>query len=153
MQEVRVNKTVGAGLVFIAFAIAFAFGALQLDLGTLSQLGPGYFPFAMAMLLLILGVVSLVEGLRKPDVSTVTIPWRPIIMIVVALLFFGSTIRGLGLMPTLFLTIFAAAMADKRNTLLSATCLSAVMSVFSWLVFKVGLGAVVPTFGPWLVSY
>ena len=42
-------------------------------------------------------------------------PWRGAVLILGALVFFGATIRGLGLVPALFGTAFLSALASRRN--------------------------------------
>ena len=50
------GKDLSAGAIFIAIAAFFLSSAwLNLEIGTSFRMGPGYFPVALAVLLLVLG--------------------------------------------------------------------------------------------------
>ena len=78
------------------------------------------------------------------------LPWRATVLILAALVFFGATMRGLGMAPALFVTAFLAALASRRNGPLAATVMAAALTLFCVLIFGVGLGVPVPLLGPWL---
>ncbi len=153
MKTVRLNKAAMTGALLIVVAASFVLGALQLKLGTAQKMGPGYFPLVLGCGLAMLGLGILVSGLRRPQMGNIVIPTRAILCIGAGILFFATTVRGLGLGPSMLGAVFIVAMADRRNTVLSAFLTGLFMAVFSWLVFKVGLGIVLPLFGPWVGGY
>jgi hypothetical protein len=144
----RANALCGA--IFIAFGAYFALNALSLDLGTAFRMGPGFFPLALAAVLILLGVVIFVQALRVHGEAVGPIAWRGMLLILPAPIFFGLTIRGLGFVPALFVTAFIACFASMRMSLLWALLLSAAVTGFSTLVFIEGLGLPFMLFGPWL---
>ena len=152
MQRPRSHKDILSGLIFIGIGLAFGIAASGYQLGTAFRMGPGYFPVVLAGAMVLLGVAIVAKGLLTavPDDPPAPIPWRGILLLVGAILFFGATIRGLGLVPALFFTVFASAMASRRNTLPSALLLAAGMTAFCVLIFSYGLGVTIPLFGPWL---
>jgi hypothetical protein len=115
-------------------------------------MGPGYFPLVLAVVLAALGVAIVVKGLlaAASDGDLGLIPWRGLVLLTAALVFFGATVRGLGLASALFVTAFAAAMASRLNSLAAAALLAAALTLFCVLIFSVGLGVPVPLIGPWL---
>ena len=144
----RANALCGA--IFIAFGAYFALNALSLDLGTAFRMGPGFFPLALAAVLILLGAVIFVQALRVHGEAVGPIAWRGMALILPAPVFFGLTIRGLGFVPALFVTAFIACFASMRMSLLWALLLSAAVTAFSTLVFIEGLGLPFMLFGPWL---
>ena len=71
-------------------------------------------------------------------------------MILGAIIFFGATIRGLGFVPVVLITAFAAALSGRQNSPLFATILAVALAVLCTLIFVIGLRFAVPMIGPWL---
>jgi hypothetical protein len=144
-------KDLLAGGVFIAFGLAFAVGALGYNVGTPLRMGPGYFPLSLGIVLLVLGGVIVVKGFVAGEGEAVGgLAWRPIIFIVAAFIFFGVTVRGLGIVPALFVTTLVASLARERTNPLVALITAISLTVASVLVFIVALQLRVPLWGTWL---
>jgi hypothetical protein len=144
-------KDLLAGLVFVAFGLAFAIGARNYGMGSALRMGPGYVPVALGGALVLLGVVIGVKGVLTGNREALgPIPWRGLILLLAALLFFGFTVRGLGLAPALFVTSFLSALASQRTGLATALVLAAALTLFCCLIFVGGLGLPLPLRGPWL---
>ena len=77
-------------------------------------------------------------------------PWRALALVVGATLFFGLTLRGLGLPPVLLVVVFATAWASRYASLKASTALALGIAVFCSGLFIKGLGLPLPLFGPWL---
>lgn len=148
--EKQSRHGVFAGGIFIAIAGLFAIQGLRYDFGTLLQMGPGFFPVVLALVLAALGVSVVVSGLRSsPEPIDGPVPWRSIVLICLSLAIFAWGARLLGLVPVVLVCTFLAAMASRRNSVASAAAMSLVLAVLCWLVFKVGLAVTLPTFGTW----
>jgi hypothetical protein len=65
-------------------------------------------------------------------------------------IFFGLTVRGLGFVPSIFLTTLVAAMASFKMKVWPAVLLAIGVTVFCTLVFSYALGLPFRRFGPWL---
>jgi hypothetical protein len=146
------RKDVLAGLAFIAFGLAFGAASLGYQLGTALRMGPGYFPLVLAGLLVLLGVVIVAQaGAAGADRTPIgRVPWRGLALLVGALVFFGLTVRGLGLAPSLFLTALASALASRRTGPIGAVLIAAVLTLLCVAIFSWGLGVPLPLLGPWL---
>jgi Tripartite tricarboxylate transporter TctB family len=144
-------KDLLAGAFFILFGLAFVIGALGYTVGTPLRMGPGYFPLALGIALLVLGGVIAVKGFVAGEGEPVGgIALRPVILIVAAFLFFGIAVRGLGVVPTLFVTVLVAALARERTGPLGALLTAIGLTVASVLIFIVALQLRVPLWGTWL---
>jgi hypothetical protein len=116
-------------------------------------MGPGYFPLVLGGILVLLGL--LVMGKRFVSGSDAeerlgSVPWRGLVLIVVAVLFFGLTVRGLGLVPATAVTALLTALASSRTGILAAVAIAAGLTVLCVLIFVLALQLRLPLFGPWL---
>lgn len=145
----RVNKKdLGAALVFALIAGFFAIDSVRtLRIGSTLQMGPGYFPLALSIVLFAIVVVILIRAFRVEDVSFGTWPWRAIFLIILGPILFSVSIRGLGLVPSAFLVALITSFASRRMTPLFAIVLAASISLFCWAVFVWGIGLPMPVFG------
>lgn len=140
-----------AGLAFMAFGLAFAIASLGYDLGTALRMGPGYFPLALGCVLALLGLVIAAKGLTDGGREVMhRVPWRALLLLLGAPVFFGLTIKGLGLGPTLFVTVMMSALASREMTIGTAMLLALLLTVFCVAIFVYGLSVSVPVIGPWL---
>lgn len=149
-SEKRSRHDLFAGGIFIAIAALFAVQGLRYDFGSLLQMGPGFFPVVLAAALAALGISVAVSGLRNPPGAIEgPVAWRAILLICLSLAIFAWGARPLGLVPVVLLCTFLAAMASRRNSIVSAAIMSGVLAALCYLIFKLGLGVTIPTFGPW----
>jgi putative tricarboxylic transport membrane protein len=142
-----------AGLIFVAFGLAFAITSLSYELGTPLRMGPGYFPLALGGILVLLGLLIMVKGFiagSGAEERLGSFPWRALLLIVLAVLFFGLTVRGLGLVPATAVTALLTALASSRTSVLAAMAIAAGLTVLCVLIFVLALQVRLPLFGPWL---
>jgi hypothetical protein len=145
-------KDLIAGLIFIGFGLAFGYTSTTYDLGTALRMGPGYFPLVLAGILVVLGVAILVQSFFDgPDETTMErVPWLGLVLIMGALVFFGLTVRGLGIAPALFVTTFMSAFASQKTGLVGALVIAVLLVIICMLIFVIGLGLPLQMVGPWL---
>ncbi len=147
----RIGKDVFAGAIFIAFGLAFAIASSGYSRGTALRMGPGYFPLALGGLFVLLGVLTVVKGFVAPDEGEVgRVPWRSVALLVAAIVFFGFAVRGLGLLPTLFLTAFLAALAGFSVGVVKAAVTAVGLTVLCYLIFVLALQLRLPLLGTWI---
>ena len=147
----RALKDVLAGALFIVLGLGFAIGALSYNIGTPLRMGPGYVPLSLGLLLAGLGVAVIVKGFIAGEGDKVGgVEWRAVALITAALLFFGLTVRGLGVAGALFGATLLAALARSRTPPLVALVIAAGLTVLSIVIFIVLLQLRLPLTGPWL---
>lgn len=139
-----------AGLLFIFFGALFGLQSLGLEMGTTLRMGPGYFPAVLSVVLLGLGVAIVVSAFGNVGEDIGNYAWRGMVFILAAPVFFGLTVRGLGFVPSIFLTTLIAALAGLKMKPLYALALAVGVTIFCTLVFSVALGLPFRRFGPWL---
>jgi Tripartite tricarboxylate transporter TctB family len=150
---VRINKVdVSAGAVFALFGTYFVTGsATQLPIGTASEMGPGFFPLLLGFLLIALGGLIGIRAIGQPLVHFGIINWRSLILVSLAPILFGLTIRGLGLGPATAISVLTASLASRRMSVTFAIILTVCLTLFCILTFSIGLGLPLPIFGHWIV--
>lgn len=144
-------KDLLAGLVFVAFGVAFAVGATSYDIGTALRMGPGYFPLALGGILALLGVAVVVKGLVAGEEGVIgAIPWKAVVLLTAAVVIFGLTVRGLGLVPALLVTTVLSGFAGDRPGILLPLAIAAGLTILSILIFIVALQLPLRLVGPWI---
>ena len=109
--------------------------------------GPGYFPFGLGVILAVLGLVILCGALTKEgksDEPIGAIPWRPLVGIVGALVFFGYFLPRLGFLISFpaMIAITSAGGAEFRWQ--EALANAFLLTVLSYAIFIRGLELNIP---------
>jgi len=150
--HIRNRKDVAAGLLFVAIGLATAVVASEYPLGTMRSIGPGYFPIMIGVLLALLGVGVAYQGLSFSAMDPAGEPAaagaeeddgiavRPLIMITLAVIAFGVTVRPLGLAVATVALVTVASLAGREYRLLNIVWLSAALIALSWITFIYLLG-------------
>ena len=147
----RALKDVLAGAVFIMLGLVFAIGALDYNIGTPLRMGPGYMPLALGILVIALGVGVVIKGFVAGQGEAIGgVDWRAVALIVAALLFFGLTVRGLGVAGALLGTTLLGSLARSRTPLHEVLLISVGLTVLSVVLFIYVLQLRLPLTGPWL---
>lgn len=140
----------GGGLMFFVGAAAIYEG-FDYQVGSLTHMGPGYFPVAVGTVLAVMGMLIALGARRQPSTSSaagVRRPpeWRGWICIIVANLAFVVLGRYGGLIPATFAVTFISALGDRKNSFRSAFLLALAMVVVSAIVFSWALQLQLPLF-------
>jgi uncharacterized integral membrane protein len=144
-------KDILSGAIFIAFGLAFAVGSLAYDIGSPVNMGPGYVPLALGVVLVGLGGLVIVKGFLAGEGEPIGhVDWRAVILITASLLFFGITVRGLGVVGALFGTTLIATLARSATGFREALIIAAALTAVSVLIFIVALQLRLPLIGPWI---
>ncbi|MEP9379297.1 tripartite tricarboxylate transporter TctB family protein [Aquabacter sp. CN5-332] len=140
-----------AGLLFIAIGVAFGYGAWGYKMGTALQMGPGYFPFLLSMVLVGLGALAALQGFLEAGIEDLQlVPWSSGLLLLSSVVFFGLTIRGLGMLITLPITVLLAALAGRQTGIGRAVVIAAGLTVLCLAVFTYGLDVPIPLLGRWV---
>ena len=147
----RALKDILAGSVFVAFGLFFAVVSTTYEVGSPLNMGPGYFPLVLGGILVLLGIVVVGKGFVAGEGDTIgTVPWRSAALIVAAVIFFGVTVRGLGLIPALFVATLLSAFAGHRIGVIPAVVIAGGLTILCVLIFVVALQLRVELIGPWI---
>lgn len=140
------TRNFAAGLLYIVFGAGVAIGSLGLDLGVPRDMGPGFFPFAIASALVVTGLVVAASAIHRNAPVTGLGEWnlRPILVVCFAVVVFGILLKPAGVaisVPVLIaITTFATPTRSLRQYLLSV----AILLPLAWLLFIAMLGLPIP---------
>src|SRR5512133_3393077 len=90
-------RDVLAGLLYIAFGGLMFGGALRYRVGTVGDMGPGYFPRVLALMVILLGLVSLVRGFLVRGESIEGVAWKSLALVLGSCALFGFLLERAGL--------------------------------------------------------
>jgi hypothetical protein len=145
------RKDLAAGAVFTGFGLAFALTSLTYDIGTPLSMGPGFFPLVLGGILVVLGVAIAITGFVAGEGGELgTVPWKALVLLLAAIVFFGFTVRDLGLVPALFVSVLLAAFAGRGIRVVPALVIAASLTALSVVIFVVALQLRLALIGPWL---
>lgn len=143
------GRDIAAGLMFVVIGAVFLLDTyLNLDIGKASQMGPGYFPMALSIFLIVLGVVVGSASLGSTVQIPFPIPWRALFFVSVGPLFYALTVKPLGFVVAVFVMVFLCALGNRAVRLTQATLLAAGLTLIATLIFKIGLNLPFELIGP-----
>ena len=149
------KKDYYGGALMVLVGLSAFHAAQSYHIGSLSQMGPGFFPAAIGVLMAVMGVLIAISARgAKPAGKGGDAHFHPttlpdgraavcIILSVVAFILIGS--YG-GLIPATFAITFISALGDRTNTVLQSLLLAIVMCVVAVVVFWWALQLQLPLF-------
>lgn len=130
----------GVGLFAVVYGQRYEFGDLN-------RMGPGYFPVVLGLILSVLGgLIALPAFFRKGE--PITLAWKTFALVMASILVFAFTLKLLGLVLASAFAVFVASLADNAPGWKWRIATALGIAVITWVVFKFGLGMVLPTW-PW----
>ncbi len=144
------NKDYYGGVVMIVAGLCAAYVGSGYRLGTLSRMGPGFFPTSLGILLTAVGAAiaigaSLATTVKRADFS---FDLRGCGAILGGLIAFVLVGRSGGLALATFALVFISAIGDRSNTFKQAVWLALAMVAIAIVVFHWALGLQLRLF-PW----
>ncbi|MDZ4290801.1 MAG: tripartite tricarboxylate transporter TctB family protein [Hydrogenophaga sp.] len=134
------NRDALAGLLFMALgAIGFVV-ALSYPFGSLQEMGPGFFPRVLGVMLVGFGIATLIKGLRSGERVDGAWSWLPLLLLAASLIAFGWLMEHFGLLPALVVLIVTSARAGREFRWKEAAVLTVVLCVMAVAIFVWGLG-------------
>lgn len=135
----RYGKDAYAGALMVLIGLGSIYAGVGYRIGSLSQMGPGFFPAAVGTILLLCGVAIAVSA-KAPDANATldearAPEWRAWACIVVGILAFVVLGQWGGLLPATFAIVFISALGDRDNTAISALVLALAMCLVCVVVF------------------
>ena len=144
MVKIRSPQDLGAGLLFLLIgASGFVFGS-ELAFGSARNMGPGYFPYIISGLIVVIGIIIAAKSLAVDGPPIERIHFRPVIMLMLALFAFGFLIAPAGAVIASMLLVILAAYARRNVNLLETIVLAVSVSAFVVIIFVYALGQPMP---------
>jgi hypothetical protein len=145
------NRDFYAGGLLMLIGLGASLEGLTYQLGTLTHMGPGFFPVALGVILTALGMLiaatALARGSAGDKSSLPKQPeWRGWFCIIAGPILF--IILGLygGMIPATFACVFVCALGDRTATLKGSFNLAVIVTAFAALLFSYLLRIPFPLF-------
>jgi hypothetical protein len=145
------RKDVLAGLMFIGIAALGLWASRNYPIGTAVRMGTGYVPRLLCWILLALGLVVLVQGLRASAATLEQTPpvWRALLLVPAALLVFAYTIGPLGVVAATLLLVAVGGLAGQESRPLEVAGTGVLLVVLTLAIFVWGIGLPIPVWPEW----
>jgi hypothetical protein len=140
--RIRSQREFTAGLIFFCVGSVWLAGSLDHRIGSATAMGPGYFPFAISLVLAGLGLGSVIRSLMTIAEADVLEPWpyTALVFVLGGVIGFGLLLVTSGLFAAAAVLILLSCWSRLRTrpgeTLLLATALIALVAG----IFVFGLG-------------
>jgi hypothetical protein len=128
-MRIRRSKDFFTGIMFLFFGAAAMFLSATYKIGTGANMGPGYFPFVLGLLLVIFGSVFVITStiLTKEPQENPSWQFKPLALVLSSVVLFSLILRPLGLLLSTAVLVVMASMASHefrwKEALLNATVL------------------------------
>lgn len=154
MQQAKFKKDYFGGALIAAIGLSTVYAATGYHIGSLSQMGPGYFPAAVGVLMVITGLLIALSARGDKPKQEASEHAHPsslpdlraavcIIAGIVAFILFGH--YG-GLIPATFAIVFISGFGDRTNTFKQVFVLSVLMCIVAAVIFEWALQLQLPLF-------
>jgi hypothetical protein len=144
------NRDYYAGALMFALGVGAILEGRKYSMGTLSRMGPGYFPVSLGVILALVGAaIAITARFAQHEGEEKVLPpeWRGWFCICLSIIAFVGLGKYGGLVPATFAIVFISALGDRQNTIKSALVLAGAIVVVCMIVFWWALQMQFPLFG------
>jgi hypothetical protein len=144
--RIRNQKDVMAGLLYAAFGAAFSLGALSYKLGDPARMGPGFFPFWIGILLVLVGIVTALSGVRATasEDKVQRVQLAPLAWVIGGVVLFGLLLQPFGMVAALAVLVIVSSLASHEFTWKGTLATAGALILFSAAVFIWGINLQIP---------
>jgi Tripartite tricarboxylate transporter TctB family len=145
--------------MFVIFAFWGFLSSHELEVGTSTSMGPGYFPRILSGLLLAFGSVIIAVGRLNPSTSqsdadfstSPSVDWsiRPLVFVSVAALSFALLLQRAGIVVAISVTVLLGCLAGERPRPIEMLILAAMLIIGCIALFVWGIGIPLPIWPRW----
>lgn len=143
------NRDYYGGGLMLLIGLGAVYRGLGYDIGTLNDMGPGYFPVVVGAILAAMGVLiafSARQAVAADDEPRHPPEWRGWFCITGSIAAFIVLGHYGGLVPATFAVVFISALGDRQNSIKTAFLFASAMVVVCVTVFVWALRMQFPLF-------
>lgn len=138
MFKGNINKDYYGGALMVVLGLGAILEGTSYQIGSLSHMGPGFFPAAVGGLMALMGVLIAIGGRGHHNVAgphDLPAEWRGWFCILGGIAAFIVLGEYTGLLPATFAVVFISALGDRKNTVKAAIILALSMCVVAIVIF------------------
>lgn len=140
MQRRLLSTDFISGVVLLGVAATFYVIAGNYALGRTSQMGPGYAPRAVSILLAAIAIVLMASALQGARALPSKIPGIQTAIVVGSCVLFGWLLQRFGLFAAATCLVVGTSLLTGRPRILEVVLLAVGLSLGSWFLFSYLLG-------------
>lgn len=144
MGWIKNPKDFWSGVLFMVVGIAAILLSSRYPMGSAARMGPGYFPRGLGGLLMFLGALVLIRGLRIDGEAVPRFVVRPLVFVLVTVVVFGIVVPYTGVLLGTVGLIFITSMASPEFRWKEALLAGVLLAALAVAVFIVGLKLQLP---------
>jgi integral membrane sensor domain MASE1 len=133
-----------AGLLFSVIGLGAIVLGSEYRRGTAANMGPGYFPLMLGILLIVLGAALALRALRIKGEPIPVWKWRPTLVVLGSVVLFGLIVTRAGLLLSTVTLIMLSSAASREFRFKEALISSIVLAAAVVGVFVIGLKLQLP---------
>ena len=133
------NRDFLAGLLFMALGGGAFLVALAYPFGTIDEMGPGFFPRVLGLILVGFGLVTMARGLRSGERVAGPWGWNSLLLVTASLVAFGWLMEHFGLVPALAVLVVVSARAGREFRWTEVAVLTGILCLLAVAIFIWGL--------------
>jgi len=152
MRTITHPKDFWAGVLFIVIGGLGVGIAFSYAMGSAGRMGPGYFPRWLGSIMIGLGLLLVLRSFRLRGDAISFPTFRPVLIVLAAVLVFGLTVVKLGLVIATILVVLIASTASHEYRWKESIIAAVILAAFVVLAFRYGLQLQLPTWPPALVG-
>jgi Tripartite tricarboxylate transporter TctB family len=141
-----------AGALIALIGVTAAYEGSKYGIGTLEEMGSGFFPTAVGLGMILIGAAIAMAGgdVEKPApglqvyAASSTIDWRGWLAIIAGTCLFMALAEYTGLLPAIFACVFVSALGSKSTRWKEALILAACVTAFGVALFALALKVQLP---------
>lgn len=141
---IRSPKDFWAGLLFIGIGLGAIGVGSNYTLGTAARMGPGYFPRLLGLMLIVLGAIITMRGMRTHGEGVPAWRWRPTLIVLGSVVLFGMIVSKVGVAISTVFLIVTASMASHEFRAKESVAVGVFLSALAVGVFVIGLHLQLP---------
>lgn len=134
---VNVVEAIGGAIILLLGAYLVVEG-FHYSIGTVTRMGPGFFPVCVGIVLIVLGIFVAIEG-RALNTEFPKLNIRAFIGVVGGMIAWALLAEPFGLLPATVALVALAGLAEVPYRALSVILTIAILSIGGWLLFILGL--------------
>jgi hypothetical protein len=143
-RQMLVLRDIWAGALLAAFGVAALIFGADLAMGTARRMGPGYMPYGLAWLLVLIGAAVALRGVIGAGAAVEPMRLRPFLGVLGGGLAFALLIGRGGILLASAGAIAGAALADRSTRWGEVAVLTVLAMAFCGVVFVKLLGLNIP---------
>jgi len=144
MAFIRHPKDFWSGVVFTSLGVFAVVAGSKYTLGTAARMGPGYFPRILGILMIVLGLILALRGVRLQGTPIPRWHWRPTVLVLGSVVVFGLIMDKVGMAIGTVILILLASAASHEFRPKEAIISGVLLAALAVGVFVVGLSVQLP---------